>query len=55
MKQEKICLCLGCHIPLTEKLVRWIEDRHFCYYCFKRHTKKLNREGGKNETENFED
>jgi len=50
MKPEKIYLCSSCSIPLTSKLVRWLEEKPYCYYCFKRYSKKINQKGGnKNE------
>jgi len=54
MKQIEVFYCENCRIPLTKKLLKELDGKKFCYYCFRRYVKKLNQNGGKNETENFE-
>ena len=56
MKQIEVVYCEGCRIPLTEKLLKEIDGKKFCYYCARRYAKKLNaKAGGKqNEEKNSE-
>lgn len=46
-KEIEIIYCEKCKIPLTEKLVRWIqaengENKPYCFFCHRRMLKKLN-------------
>jgi len=48
MKQEKIYACKKCRIPLTEKLVREIDGKKFCYYCARRYSNRTERRSKNN-------
>jgi hypothetical protein len=42
MNQTEVVYCEGCRIPLTKKLLKELDGKNFCYFCYRKHAKKLN-------------